>query len=294
MVASASAFGLDTIQDPSKYGLSLTLGGGEVTMLDMAEAFSVFANTGIRKDLISILNVTDKQGTILEKNTDPNFVENITQPLAYPSSILIDGTRVVSAETAFLINHILLDNNARSAAFGTNSALVIPGKNAVSVKTGTTNDLRDNWTIGYTPNYLVASWVGNNDNSAMSSVVSGVSGATPIWNRIMRHILANQDDLWPKQPAGIVGRTICMPEGRLPKEGEQCASPRYEYFIQGTEQGSAEPIRQPVLIDKTTGTMAKPDQTDNVEQQDKTLITDVYGTTYCIDCAIPGQTPEEK
>jgi len=203
MIASASAFGLTTLKDPSLYGLSLTLGAGEVQMTDMAEAFSVLANGGVRKDLVSILKVVDKNGKILEEHKDPNLDKDV------PSQLLINGAHVLSPETTFLISHILLDNNARSDAFGPSSNLVIPG-HAVSVKTGTTDDLRDNWTIGYTPQYLVATWVGNNDNTKMNSLVSGVTGAAPIWNKLMRKVLEGKADIWPKQPDGIVGAQICV------------------------------------------------------------------------------------
>src|SRR3989338_1726157 len=175
-VASSSAFGIDSISDPSKYGLSLTLGGGEVPMTEMATAFGVFANTGLRKDLTSILLVTDSKGNKLYEFSDPNFVQNVTDSLLAPSSLLINGPRAVSSETSFLISHILLDNNARSLEFGAGSALVIPNK-GVSVKTGTTDDKRDNWTIGYSPNFLTAVWVGNNDNSPMNPyLTSGITG----------------------------------------------------------------------------------------------------------------------
>lgn len=293
MVASASAFGLDTLQDPSKYGLSLTLGGGEVTMLDMAEAFSVFANTGKRKDVQAILKVEDKNGEVLEEFTDPNFSLDVESQLSQPASILINGPQVVSAETAFIMSHILLDNNARMGAFGASSALVIPGKPAVSVKTGTTNDLRDNWTIGFTPNFLVATWVGNNDNTPMSAIASGVSGASPIWNKIMRRALEKQSDLWPRQPGGIVGKFICMPSGKIPPADGACPNGRYEYFIKGTEPGIENLAKQQIFIDKGTGAQAKEGQTENVEQQEKSMLTDVYGQTYCMDCAIASQSAEQ-
>lgn len=293
MIASASAFGLDTLQDPSQYGLSLTLGGGEVTMLDMAEAFSVFANTGKRKDLTPILKVEDKNGKVLEEFTDPNLVSNIEEPLSAPSALLIEGNQTISAETAFLISHMLLDNNARSSAFGSSSQLVIPKKQAVSVKTGTTNDLRDNWTIGYTPNFLVATWVGNNDNTPMSAVASGVSGASPVWNKLMRFILSNQEDLWPRQPEGIVGKYICMPSGKLPPAEGACPNGRYEYFIKGTEPGIENLARQQIFIDKATGAQAAEGQTENVEQQEHPVFTDVYGTTRCLDCTVATPSGEQ-
>lgn len=283
MVASASAFGLDTLTDPDRYGLSLTLGGGEVKMTDMAEAFSVFANSGIRKDLVAILKVVDKNGKVLKEHKDPNLDRDI------PSQLLLNGQRVVSNETAFLISHILLDNNARSAAFGPSSSLVIPN-HAVSVKTGTTDDLRDNWTIGFTPAYLVATWVGNNDNSPMNqSLVSGVTGAAPIWNKLMKKVLEGKPDIWPKQPEGIVGAHICAMSGLQPPnpEGDDKGCPtRFEYFIKGTVPSQRENLKQQVLIDKTTGDLAAPNQTDNVEMQEHQIINDSI-STWCLDCPHP-------
>lgn len=282
MVASASAFGLNTIADSSKYGLSLTLGGGEVHMTDMAQAFSVFANSGIRRDLISILKVIDKNGKILEEFKDPNLNRDI------PSQLLIQGPRVVSPETAFIISHILLDNNARQDAFGSNSLLAIKG-HAVSVKTGTTDDLRDNWTIGYTPQVLVATWVGNNDNSSMNrSLVSGVTGAAPIWNKIIQKTLENKPDIWPKQPEDVIGAQICATSGLLPpnpsdSEGDKGCPIRFEYFIKGTVPTQKEPARQSVLIDKATGDLALPDQTENTEMQEHQVFSDGV-SQWCLDC----------
>ncbi|OGG31226.1 hypothetical protein A3A63_00580 [Candidatus Gottesmanbacteria bacterium RIFCSPLOWO2_01_FULL_46_9] len=286
MIASASAFGLDTFKDPRSYGLSLTLGGGEVQMTDMAEAFGVFANAGIRKDLVSILKVIDKNGNVLEQHKDPNLDKEI------PSQLLLQGPRVVSLETAFLISHILLDNNARSESFGSNSELVIPN-HAVSVKTGTTDDLRDNWTIGFTPQYLVATWVGNNDNSPMNpALVSGVTGAAPIWHKLMQKILTGKLDLWPKQPDGIAGARICSVSGLLPpRDGDDAGRPiRFEYFIKGTVPTAREQLKTSVLIDKSTGTIAAPGKTDNVEPKEQQILSDPL-SSYCLDCPNPTTTP---
>ncbi|MFA6361734.1 MAG: transglycosylase domain-containing protein, partial [Candidatus Shapirobacteria bacterium] len=145
-VASASAMGLNTLKNASDYGLSLTLGGGEVTMTDMTVAFGTLANMGIKQNLNSILKVEDKNGKILEEYKD------------------ITGKRVMSRETGFIIQQILSDDGARSMVFGRGSMLNIKGHPEVAVKTGTTNDMRDNWTMGYTQDYIVATWVGNNDN----------------------------------------------------------------------------------------------------------------------------------
>ncbi|MDP2632451.1 MAG: PBP1A family penicillin-binding protein, partial [Candidatus Curtissbacteria bacterium] len=159
MIKMAREMGITSFQDESRYGLSLTLGGGEVKMTEMAIAFGVFANEGVRIDLTPVLKVEDSKGRVLEE-----FKQKT-------------GKRVLTPETSFLISSILSDNSARTAAFGPSSQLVIRGKN-VAVKTGTTDDKRDNWTIGYTPTYLVASWVGNNDNKPMNqNLASGVTGA---------------------------------------------------------------------------------------------------------------------
>lgn len=276
MTASASAFGITTFTDPQRYGLALTLGGGEVPMTEMATAFGVFANGGIRHDLVSILKVVDAQGKVLDEYQDANFNND------KPSQLLIEGPRVISAETAFLISHILLDQNARSAAFGI-SALNIPGHPAVSVKTGTTDDLRDNWTIGFTPDVVVAAWVGNNDNSPMNPrLTSGITGAAPIWNKIMGHFLGDSKESWPKQPDGIVGVSVCPISGLLPPDDNSCA-PRFEYFIRGTEPKEKENLKQSVPIDTTTGKLARPDQTENVAVQERLIVRDPFGP-YCIDC----------
>ena len=295
MVASASAMGITTFRDPRNYGLSLTLGGGEVTMLDMATAFGVFANGGVRKNLVAILKVEDANGKVLEEFKDPNFVKDIHQSNNYPSILLIAGPKILSSETAFIISHILLDNNARSQMFGESSFLVIP-KHAVSVKTGTTDDKRDNWTIGFTPNFLTVVWVGNNDNSAMNPYLSsGVTGAAPIWNKIMTEILKNQPDLWPRQPPGIVGAQICSLSGKAPPNpdpnaGDRGCATRYEYFIKETVPKDPENLKQTVIVDKTSQKLASPDQKDNTEAKEHQVVSDMFGN-YCIDCPHDGNEP---
>ncbi len=286
MVASASAFGITTFKDPSHYGLSLTLGGGEIHMTDMATAFGVFANGGIRHDLVSILKVVDKTGKILSEYKDPNLDKDI------PSQLLMNGPRVISTETAFLISHILLDNNARQEEFGPASELYIPNR-AVSVKTGTTNDLRDNWTIGFTPQILVAAWVGNNDNSPMNPyLVSGITGAAPIWHKLMVQALKGKPDIWPKQPDGIVGAQVCSISGLLPPNpdpnaGDKGCSTRFEYFIKGTIPTERENLKQTVVIDKDTGDLVEPNKPNaNVEMQDHQVISDGI-SRWCLDCPHP-------
>jgi 1A family penicillin-binding protein len=292
-VASASSFMIKSIKDPSKYGLSLTLGGGEVPMTEMAQAFSSFANEGVPREVVSILKVTDKNGKVLYKYNDPNLVKDVHKPLQYPNFLGIQGKRAISKETAFEISHILQDNGARTAAFGPSSELVIKGK-TVSVKTGTTNDLRDNWTIGYTPNFLTAVWVGNNNNTPMSAVASGVTGASPIWNTIMTKVLAEQPDLQPRKPDGVNGRTVCTTTGRTPSadnalEGGEACPTRFEYITRGRDNvGAGVMSREMVWVNKNTGQPVYKEGEPDAEQQEKLVIFDGL-TKYCLECNHEGE-----
>lgn len=203
MMEKARLMGIESWTDPTQYGLSLTLGGGDVTMLEMAQVYGTLANLGKRQDLMPILKVTDYTGKEIENNTPAKPVD------------------AVKPEVAWILSDILADNQARSAAFGPNSSLVIPGK-TVSVKTGTTNDKRDNWTAGYTPQIVAVVWVGNNDNTPMNPyLTSGITGAAPIWHDMMVELLKNRPDETEPKPSTIV--TI------------PCYFNKVEYFISGTE-----------------------------------------------------------
>jgi len=215
MIEKGRRMGIESWEDESRYGLSLTLGGGEVTILDMARVFGTLANGGKQEDLLPILEVTDYTGRSIEKNMPK-------APVA-----------AVKPEAAWILSNILSDNIARTAAFGPDSALVIPGK-TVSVKTGTSNDKRDNWTVGFTPSYVVAVWVGNNDNSPMDPfLTSGITGAAPIWHDVMLELLKDKQDDVPIKPDTV----IAIP----------CYYGRIEYFIQGTEPtfGRCAPLPTP-------------------------------------------------
>jgi|APSaa5957512622_1039677.scaffolds.fasta_scaffold15624_2 1A family penicillin-binding protein len=269
MVATASAMGISTYQDPSKYGLSLTLGGGEVKMVDMAVAFGVFANQGLKVDLTPILKITTYQGEVLEE---------IDLETEIPA-----GEKAISPEVAFLVSHMLLDNNARAGGFGTNSQLVIPQK-TVSVKTGTTDDLRDNWTIGYTPSFLVSTWVGNNDNSPMHPyLVSGVSGAAPIWHNIMEYTLKDQPNEFPKQPENVIGLQICTLSGLRSNPESPCET-RFDYFIKGQEPDMEPSLKKGIWIDKSTNKPPVEGKTDDLELQEHIVISDPVQKDYCLDC----------
>ncbi|MBU0569903.1 penicillin-binding protein [Patescibacteria group bacterium] len=287
----AREMGITTWTSPENYGLSLTLGGGEVMPYDMAVAFGVFANQGIKTPLISILKVEDWKGKVLEE-IDINEIE---------------GDRILSPDVTFLISHILHDNNARSAAFGSSSYLNVRDHPEVSVKTGTTNNLRDNWTIGYTAHALVVTWVGNNDNSEMKSAVSGVSGASPIWNKIMREVLDkaeegyyNENDelglprrnsvkaghAWPQKPQDVVGANVCATTGNLPANEGECPT-RFEYFLKDYVGAGIESGAKDVAIDKTNGQLAHPElPPELIETQNHPFLLDPLGTLVCLNCPI--------
>jgi 1A family penicillin-binding protein len=229
MVAMGKLLGITTWEDSSRFGLSLTLGGGEVKMTDMAVVYGTLANNGQKVVLHPILKVVNYQGKVLEAGDCEKG--SATVAAAADDKILCQPQQVVPASVAYLLSDILSDNAARTPAFGPNSALVIPG-NQVAVKTGTTNEKRDNWTIGYTPNVVVAVWVGNNDNSPMSAIASGITGASPIWHNIMVNLLKNQPVSHFDKPQDLVAIQVCAVNGLLPCEG--CPT-KTEYFLPGNE-----------------------------------------------------------
>jgi penicillin-binding protein 1C len=184
------SMGITSWKDPSSYGLSLTLGGANLSLIELATVYATVANYGKTPTLTSLLQVTDNTGAILYKNPCTDGVSCV-QPQALDPRI------------AFQLTDILRDNVARTPAFGSRSALFIPEHPEVAVKTGTSNDLRDNLTVGYTPSRLVAVWVGNSDNSPMVRIASGVTGAAPIWRGIMDHLLPKESVAW-KTPDGLV------------------------------------------------------------------------------------------
>jgi 1A family penicillin-binding protein len=210
-------------------GLSLVLGGREATLAQITSAYSVFARQGEKKEMYGIQEVDDTHGKVLYKHQDKG------------------QQRVLSQEVAFLISHILLDNNARLDAFGPNSWLVVPGR-TVAVKTGTTDQKRDNWTIGYTPSYTVGVWVGNNDNTPLDPrIASGITGASPIWNKVMSRVLKGTPKEEFKKPDNVIDKQIDAFSGGLPIDGQPT---RVEYFIKGTEPSTKSPIYMTLKMSK--------------------------------------------
>ncbi len=196
LLQRAQDFGITTWQETNRYGLSLTLGGGEVLMTEMAQLYGTFANQGNLVPLNPILEVKTYDGKILYQNH-------------CALTGVCEKKSVLDPIVAYQISAILSDNTARTPAFGAHSTLTIPGQE-IAVKTGTTNNLRDNWTIGYTSNRVVAVWVGNNDNTPMSYVASGITGASPIWNHIMRALVSEETPHQFARPNGIKIAEVCV------------------------------------------------------------------------------------
>ena len=222
-VNNVQKLGLISLQDqgcaetgqPRNYGLSLALGGGEISALEMAGAFGTLANQGRFMAPYAISQIENSQGEILFEHVAPD--PTVSQ--------------VVRPEHAFLMSDILSDNNARQSEFGPNSALVVQGQN-VAAKTGTSGasrfDVRDAWTIGYSPEVVTAVWVGNTDNQPIGEGQSGTQVAAPIWNAFMSQYLTGRQPLEFVRPPGIVEQTICADSGTAP--GENCRSQITEKF----------------------------------------------------------------
>ncbi|PIU78849.1 MAG: penicillin-binding protein [Candidatus Moranbacteria bacterium CG_4_10_14_3_um_filter_44_15] len=171
-INTAQSMGITTLKNRGRYGLALVLGGGEVKLIDHVSAFGTFATNGIRHDKTAILKITDSRNNVLEE---------------YKSS---PGEKVLDQDICAQIDAILSDNSLRSPVFGSNSPLRFDSR-PVAVKTGTTNEWRDAWTVGYTPNLVAGVWAGNNNNAPMAAGADGVYVAAPIWREFMDKALAN-------------------------------------------------------------------------------------------------------
>ncbi|MCR4326560.1 MAG: transglycosylase domain-containing protein [Candidatus Roizmanbacteria bacterium] len=232
-------------------GLSLVLGGGDVRLIDLASAYTSLANSGTGVSPLSIREVRDYRNRLIYKPQKPAT------------------KKVFTAESTFLVSHILTDNNARSLTFGTYNNLVVSGK-TVAAKTGTTDDKRDNWTAGYTKDIVIVTWVGNNDNSKMNpALASGVSGAAPIWNRVMSYALSKdyQDNILAK-PSDVEATSIDGFFGGTPKDGYPTRS---EYFIRGTEPKEVSPFYKKVKVSKSTGKKANDVEIAKGDYEEKDL-----------------------
>jgi len=235
MIRLARQMGISTFSDSGRYGLALTLGGGEVRLLDMATAYGAFANGGLRVEPVAVTRVTDARGQLRYQWTQHA------------------SDRVLDERVAYLITHILSDDKARAPAFGEGSALKLD--RPAAAKTGTTSDWRDNWTLGYAPDLVVGVWVGNADNQPMENV-SGITGAGPIWREFMQTALLGRPALDFSEPPGLTRVQVCAMSGLLPNPDAPCPHSRTELFIEGTQPTQTDTFYRRFKIDAATGQLA--------------------------------------
>lgn len=284
-IDQATKMGITTWNDPSQYGLSLTLGGGEVKMIDMAQAFGTLANQGVLTPLTPILKIEDYRGNLLEEIKPEERIDDLNYLNNYESDYSRGGLqRVMDRAPAYLTNHILQDNQARTMIFGTRSQLVIPD-HIVSAKTGTTNDMKDNWTIGYTPEYLVVTWVGNNDGSSMGWLTSGIVGAAPLFNSIMSHVLQDNESIWQERPSDVLSAGVCV-NGMPPSYSDNnCPVVRTDLYWSKSQPSDAKQVKENVWIDPNTG-FPPPygEEVEGLELHEKTMVKDPVSKDYCVEC----------
>ncbi len=221
LLDSVHRFGLNTLNDTERYGLALTLGGGEVRLLDMTTAYAAFANGGTLVQPYAIARVRDASGKVLYEHG------------AAATSV------AVSPQVSYIVSDILSDPGARAPGFGQTGPLDLDFR--AGVKTGTTTGSRDNWTIGFTRERAVGVWVGNSDGSSMLNT-TGVDGAGPIWHDVMVRATEGTNHSWVAVPPGLVPATICSPTGDLP--GPNCPTKVDELFVAGTQPTSVEDYYQ--------------------------------------------------
>ncbi len=257
MIGMAERLGITSFTR-NDYGLALTLGGGDVSLYEMTGAFAVFANGGQRIPPVAISKIVDHNGELV--------FENQTRV----------GDQVIRPEHAYLISSILSDNEARAWMFGRNSVLALPF--SAAAKTGTTNDFRDNWTMGYTPDLAVGVWVGNADYTPMQNT-TGLSGAAPIWSQFMQFAVPQLTGGNPSpfiRPAGITEKIICAASGTEPSQW--CNSQRLEIFaLDQPPLGPGDDLWRKIKFDTWTGLEASAACADFIEEDAVMRVTDEWG-----------------
>jgi penicillin-binding protein 1C len=229
----AAALGISTLTNPDQYDLSLALGGGEISLIELTAAYGALAAGGVRVTPQIILDIRDPQGNLV----------HVPQPSPRPS--------VIDPRVAWLITDILADDDARQLGFGRNSVLRLD--RPAAVKTGTTTNFHDNWTVGYTPDLVVGVWAGNANHEAMYDV-NGLTGAAPIWHEFIRTVLAGRPPRAFVRPPDVVAMEVCTLSGLLPTP--DCLYRRQEWFIAGTQPVRPDDLFRPVLIDPISGRLA--------------------------------------
>ncbi len=263
LVAFANRMGITTF-NRDDYGLSLTLGGGDVTLLELTSAYTIYANNGLSIPPVAIARIEDHTGEIVYQYDQPK------------------GEQVIQPTHAYLITDILSDNQARTPMFGANSALNLPFQAAA--KTGTTNDFRDNWTLGFTPDITIGVWVGNADYTPMQNT-SGLTGAAPIWNKFMQYAVQRLTGGQPTpftRPLGIEEHVICTVSGAEPSEW--CPSHRIEIFAADQPPLPKEQdLWQQVYIDSWTLKLASSECADHLKEKLGLNVNDPWARKWILE-----------
>ena len=244
----AQRMGITSLENPQEYDLSLALGGGTISLLQLSTAYSIFANEGVFTGNYAILDVHDTDGNLLYTQERTPYQQ------------------IFDPRVTWLVSDILSDDRARSLGFGLNSTLKLDL--TAAVKTGTTTNFHDNWTIGYTPDLLVGVWVGNSDYQAMRNI-TGLTGAAPIWHEIMRTVLQGKPDQPFIRPNGLIQVEVCDLSGLLPTPA--CPHTKSEWFIDGTQPMEYDTFYKQVWIDALTGGLAS-DATPTERRQLRTVL----------------------
>jgi penicillin-binding protein 1C len=246
------AFGFTSLRElPSFYGPGLTLGNGEVTLLELTRAYSILARRG--KGIQEQYILPQKDGHHLQ--SDAHLTTKVITTNQQTTKVVTTNQQLFSPQATYLITHILADRQAAIPAFGESTPLELPFPTAV--KTGTSKDYRDNWTVGYTADYTVGVWVGNFDGTPMQRV-SGISGAAPIFRDIMLYLYRYHDppSLFADPPAGIVSARICPLSGKL--VSKDCPHSIEELFLEGTEPTEHCQMHQAYWVDSRDGLLTDP------------------------------------
>jgi membrane peptidoglycan carboxypeptidase len=267
----ARRVGITTLTRPD-YGLALTLGGGEVTLLELTAAYAVLANNGVRVPPSPVACVLDAAGAAIWRGAGAETVTACRSARAAAGRpvTLAAPQAVLNPQHVYLVTSILADLEARRPMFGSSAALLSLTDRPAAAKTGTTNDYRDAWTVGYTPDLAVGAWVGNADYKPMQKIAGGI-GAAPIWHNVMQRSLAGKPAQPFGEPAGIVRIKVCADSGTLPSAA--CPAQREEVFAANQSPLPAQyDLHQRVRIDKVTGRLATElTPADRIEERDVML-----------------------
>jgi 1A family penicillin-binding protein len=210
-ISLAKGLGIKGLNEPDRYGLSLVLGGGEVTLLDHVNAYGALAAGGVHRDTTAIMKIQDKDGTVLEQ-----YKEN-------------PGQRVIEEKYVAMLDHIMSTNEYRVPTFGENNPFKFTDR-PVAAKTGTTNEFRDGWAMGFTPSIAVGVWAGNNNNTSMKAGADGIVVAAPIWRAFMNKALANSAvEQFPKYEKEDAGKPVLNGEDNVQKNVKVCLMDARDY-----------------------------------------------------------------